>query len=119
LIHVIPVRRAWATRWARDTSPVHTPAPNPNGVLLAIRTPSASEENGTTVMTGPKTSSRDSLGSSYIVVPGYVEETEFFAASMTSERHARLVGRRSRAALVDRKMWRPQCCIWPRLQHHM
>src|SRR4051794_30725047 len=47
-----------ATRCARCTSRVHTPAARPNGVSFASASASSSEEKRSAASTGPKTSSR-------------------------------------------------------------
>src|SRR5487761_1084917 len=53
----VPDSTARATRSARPTSWVQIEPDNPYGVSLAIATASASSVNGSTVTTGPNTSS--------------------------------------------------------------
>src|SRR5258706_477270 len=53
-----PARSARDTRWARETSFVHTAAARPYTVSLAIRIASSSSLNGIADSTGPKISSR-------------------------------------------------------------
>src|SRR4249919_1259326 len=57
LIQTIPERRPPATRWARERSLVHKPAPSPYSVPFAICSASSSSSNSVMVTNGPNTSS--------------------------------------------------------------